>query len=92
MSKYKETYETNDEKVVEETRVVEETTPTQRNGIVTGCAALNIRKRPNVKADVVCVVKADDVLIIDDKLSSSDWLKVVTEDGKYGYCMAKYVE
>jgi hypothetical protein len=45
-----------------------------------------------MKADVVCVVKADDVLIIDDKMSSSEWLKVVTEDGKYGYCMAKYVE
>lgn len=91
MSKYKETFETK-EKNVEETQDVTETTPVQRNGIVTGCTALNIRKRPNMKADVVCVVKADEVLIIDDKMSSTEWLKVVTEDGKYGYCMAKYVE
>jgi hypothetical protein len=92
MSKHEFIRETIDNEAVNETPVVEKAAPVQRNGIVTGCSALNIRKRPNMKADVVCVVKADDVLIIDDKMSSSEWLKVVTEDGKYGYCMAKYVE
>lgn len=65
--------------------------PTVVTGFVTECAKLNIRKKPSLGGDVVCVVPINTKLIIDEKSSKVDWYKITTDDGKYGYCMKKYV-
>lgn len=76
------------EPVVEETAVVPET---EVLGTVVKCTKLNVRKKPNVNADIVCVVNAKAKLTIDEDKSKGTWYAVTTEDGKIGYCMKGYV-
>lgn len=59
-------------------------------GIVAKCSKLNIRKKPNVKADVVTIVDVGSELSIDLDKSNDEWFKV-TVNSKEGYCMKKYV-
>lgn len=60
-------------------------------GVVTDCFKLNIRKRPNIDSEVICVVPAFSELTITMDKSTSKWFKVCTETGETGYCMKKYV-
>lgn len=89
--------DTNVEQVAEETvaeqPVVEEPVkkPTTVTGYVTECARLYVRKKPDVKADPVCIVNLNDALTVDEAKSKGDWYRVTTADNKYGYCMKKYV-
>lgn len=61
-------------------------------GIVMNCRRLNVRKRPNVKAEVVCEVLVGSELAIDMKESTNEWYKVCTSAGCEGFCMKQYVE
>lgn len=61
-------------------------------GIVTGCMKLNVRVKPNVNAEPVCVVDAKSELKIDKSKSNKDWFYVCTTTGVEGYCMRKFVE
>lgn len=80
----------NNEVVAADT-VTEVVEPAVVTGFVTECAKLNIRKKPSLGSDVVCIVPINTKLIIDEKSSKGDWYKITTDDGKYGYCMKKYV-
>ena len=60
-------------------------------GVVFNCERLNIRKGPDKKEEVLCIVNKGSKLTIHDK-GTSDWLKVTTEDGVEGFCMKKFVD
>lgn len=60
-------------------------------GIVFNCERLNIRKGPDKKEDVLCIVNKGSKLTIHDK-GTSDWFNVTTEDGVEGFCMKKFVD
>lgn len=61
------------------------------SGVVSGCRKLNIRKRANRTADVLCEISEKSTLSIDMDKSTSDWYSVRTETGIRGYCMKQYV-
>lgn len=61
-------------------------------GVVANCAKLNVRVKPSVKADVVCVLDAKTEVTIDVDKSNDEWLKVRTAAGADGYCMRKFVD
>ena len=61
-------------------------------GVVTNCAKLNVRVKPSVKANVVCVLDAKAEVTIDVDKSNDEWLKVRTVAGDNGYCMRKFVD
>ena len=68
------------------------TKPETVKGVVTGCMKLNIRLKPNVNSEPVCVVDVNSELKIDANKSNKDWYSVYTSAGVEGYCMRKFVE
>ena len=74
-----------------ETDVVDEPVVKQVFGVVCNCEKLNIRKRPNINADVVTVVDKGTELEINEKGSSKEFYKVSSTEGFYGYCMKAYI-
>lgn len=66
--------------------------PETVEGVVTGCAKLNVRSEASLFADVVCVLDAMSEIEIDVNKSDKDWFYVCTATGIEGYCMRKYVE
>ena len=77
------------EEVIEETT---EETVIEQFGFVSGCSKLNIRKAPNVNADIECVVNEGSELKIDKSKSIEGWFNICTANGAEGYCMSKFVE
>lgn len=75
---------------VEEDEIVE--VPKAITGIVVDCAKLNVRKLPFTSADVRCVIKMGDKVVIDKDGSTDLFYKVCTATGVEGYCMCKYIE
>lgn len=62
-------------------------------GIVSGCAKLNVRKKPakHGYSGVAEVIDVDSELELDLENSTEEWYKVRTESGVTGYCMKKFV-
>ena len=78
---------------VEEVVKTEEPTKVEMvSGMVIDCAKLNVRKQPNLKADVLCEVAVRAKLIINPAKSTKEWYCVRTEQGVVGYCMKKYIK
>ena len=79
----------------ENNEVPSETAETVQNdiveGIVSNCKKLNIRKVPKLGSDIVCVVDAGTLLLIDQKESNKDFYKVTTEAGAEGFTMCQFV-
>lgn len=61
-------------------------------GVVANCGRLNVRKKPDIKAEVVCEVPIGSVLMLDMDKSTSGWFKVCTAAGSEGFCMKDFVE
>lgn len=60
-------------------------------GKVEGCSKLNVRKRPNATAEVVCTIdKNTDVEINIDK-STAKFYKICTATGVQGFCMKDFI-
>ena len=60
--------------------------------VVSNCSRLNIRKKPNLNANVVCVINAGTELTVVRPFKIGDeWVRVSTKDGVEGHCMRKYV-
>lgn len=70
---------------------VVEPAPEPVYGIVFDCENLNIRKAPNIKAEVVCRVAVGTELMIDESESTDEWYRVYTNAGLDGYSMKKFV-
>lgn len=66
--------------------------PAMVEGIVAGCAKLNVRAEANLFADIVCVLDASSEIEIDVNKSNNDWFYICTATGIEGYCMRKFVE
>lgn len=84
-------------KMVAKPNVVQETVetvtlPETVEGVVSGCAKLNVRTEPNITAEVVCVLDIMSEIEIDVEQSNAEWFKICTATGIEGYCMRKYVE
>lgn len=62
------------------------------DGVVVGCAKLNVRAEPSIAADVVCVLDAMAELEVDVTNSNNEWVKVITAIGVEGYCMRKFID
>lgn len=60
-------------------------------GHVANCESLNVRNKPNVKSNVLCVIKKGDKVKIDDGESTNDFYKVILKSGVEGFCMKKYI-
>ena len=90
--------ETMVENVVEETVVenAEEAVGEEKVetiGIVSNCVQLNVRKKPDKKADIVCILNQNDqVTISEGEIGVNGWEEVVTKDGKKGFCMKEYIK
>lgn len=60
-------------------------------GKVDKCARLNIRKEPSVTADVVSIIKKDDIVYIDKSFENDEFYRIRYGAIK-GYCMKDYIE
>lgn len=60
-------------------------------GVVTDCLYLNVRKLPDITADVAVVIDALTLVCVDLDASTEDFYKVCTSDGVEGFCMRKYI-
>lgn len=69
---------------------VEEVTPKTLVGVVTDCAKLNVRKKADVKADVIAVIDAKTEVTVNTDESVKDWYKVNVK-GVDGFCMKKFI-
>lgn len=61
------------------------------DGIVVGCLKLNIRSKPDKTSKVLNVINASTIIKIDIANSTSDWFKVIDNDGNVGYCDRNYL-
>ena len=60
-------------------------------GIVTGCAKLNVREHPDLKADSLCILSASsEVKVVEDEVFGN-WYHVFTDAGVEGFCMKRYI-
>jgi hypothetical protein len=66
--------------------------PEMVEGVVSGCAKLNVRSDASLFADVVCTLDVMSEIMIDVNKSTKDWLYVCTATGIEGYCMKKFVD
>lgn len=65
--------------------------PHTGSGIITDCLYLNVRKLPDINADVAVVIDALTQVVVDLDASTEDFYKVATSDGIEGFCMKKYI-
>ena len=61
-------------------------------GVVTNCAKLNVRAKPSIESDVVCVLDAMSEIEINITEFIDEWLSVCIAAGIKGYCMRKFVD
>lgn len=66
--------------------------PEMVEGVVSGCAKLNVRSDASLFADVVCTLDVMSEIMININKSTKDWLYVCTATGIEGYCMKKFVD
>ena len=60
-------------------------------GIVVDCSRLNVRAKPRVDANVICVIERNSKVVIDEKDSTKNFYKICTAVGVEGYCMKQFV-
>lgn len=78
-------------KPIEPMEVTPEVAEVTKNGVVTGCAKLNVRAEPSTDAEVVCVISEGTELLIYEAESTDDFYKICTAAGVEEYCMRKFV-
>ena len=61
-------------------------------GRVVDCPKLNVRKAPNVHAEVVCVIARDTEVEIDESESTEYFYKIYLANGFEGFCMKQFIE
>jgi uncharacterized protein YgiM (DUF1202 family) len=95
----KEIKENKVEEQVVPTEIVEEVTEVKEEKVeetpvvkykVNNCKKLNIRKKADIKSNVVCIVDETNELTIEE-IDNKEWVKVITDSGKKGFCMKKYI-
>ena len=61
-------------------------------GIVVDCEKLNIRNKPNMNGEIICVVAKGSIVVIYETESTDEWYKVCAENGAEGFCMRKFIK
>lgn len=61
-------------------------------GVVTNCAKLNVRSKPSITGEVLCVLNASSEIEVDYEKSVPDWAYVCTATGVEGYCMRQFIK
>ena len=56
------------------------------------CEKLNIRNKPNMNGEIICVVAKGSIVVIYETESTDEWYKVCAENGAEGFCMRKFIE
>ena len=81
------------ESKIEKTSIIEEVSEQEKSvqGFVSGCKRLNVRKKPSINSDVVCVIDDGTEVLAIKSDSTNEWLEVVAANGEKGYCMKKYI-
>lgn len=81
------------ESKIEKTSIIEEVSEQEKSvqGFVSGCKRLNVRKRPNINSEVVCVIDDGTEVLAIKSDSTNEWFEVVAANGEKGYCMKKYI-
>lgn len=60
-------------------------------GTVVGCMKLNVRRRANKKAEILCTIDCDTEVEIVDNKPTSQFYKVCLASGVAGYCMKEFI-
>lgn len=60
-------------------------------GVVSNCKNLNIRREPDMNAEVLGIIPVDTEVMIDENESISEFYKIYTTFGLEGFCMKKFV-
>ena len=68
------------------------TLPAAVEGKVAHCSKLNIREKPIVNSDIVCVLDVMSEVQIDVNKSTENWFYVCCANGAEGYCMKEYID
>lgn len=92
-SKIEKTSITEDISKLEEPEIIEESSKQKKckEGFVSGCKRLNVRKKPSINSDVVCVIDDGTKVFVIKSDSTNEWFEVVAANGEKGYCMKKYI-
>lgn len=53
---------------------------------------IKVYEQPSEFSEVICEIKKDTVLLIDEEQSTKDFYSICTETGIVGFCMNKFVE
>ena len=64
-------------------------------GVVSNCEKLNLRRSPLKDSDganIITELLTGVAVVIDEDESTSNFYKVITEDGLEGYCMRQFIE
>lgn len=61
------------------------------SGVVTDCLRLNIRKEPNLDAEVLTVIDLLSEVVVDMAASTEEFYKVTTSTGVEGFCLKKHI-
>ena len=61
-------------------------------GITVNADRIKVYKKPSEFSEVVCEIKKDTFLLIDEKDSTDDFYSICTETGIMGFCMKIFVE
>lgn len=75
--------------VMEEAAV--EPFPEFKQGVVTNCVKLNVRKEPDPEAEVVAKISVDTKLEVYESESTDDFYKIWVPYGVEGYCMKQFI-
>lgn len=62
------------------------------DGVVARCSKLNVREKPIVTSEIVCVLNVTSEIKIDVAKSTNDWFYVCCATGAEGYCMREYID
>lgn len=62
------------------------------HGIVANCKKLNVRKKPNAKAEVVTIIDTDTKVSIALDESTEEYYKVTLKGGAYGFCKKEFIK
>lgn len=62
------------------------------DGVVARCSKLNVREKPILTSEIVCVLNVTSEIKIDVAKSTDDWFYVCCATGAEGYCMREYID
>ena len=69
-----------------------ESEPSIVYGKIANCTKLNIRKKPNIKSDILTVIDTKAVVEIYPDNSPKGWYKVIASKDIEGYCMKEFIK